>query len=78
MTTVIQPATAPVTKNEIAAAVSRAFGAGAVHRDTIAAVARASGARHEVLELVYRVPAYRYQHLQQLLDAVQTARGAGR
>ncbi len=56
----------PPTRAEIAVAVSSAFGAGAVHRDQILGVARGAGVRPEVLELLARLPAYRYQTLDQL------------
>jgi hypothetical protein len=67
----------PVSRNELAVAVAGAFGAGAVHRDAIAARARAAGARFEVIQLLYRAPAYRYQTLDQLLTALAGA-GLGR
>jgi hypothetical protein len=67
----------PVSRNEVALAVAGAFGAGAAHRDTIAASARAAGARFEVIQLLYRAPAYRYQSLEQLLTALAAA-GLGR
>jgi hypothetical protein len=56
----------PVTRREVASAVARAFGSGAVHRDAIVATARRAGARAEVLALLERLPAYRYQEIGQL------------
>jgi hypothetical protein len=66
----VRPAPARVTHAEISRAISRAFGAGAVHRDSLLAVARGTGARPEVLEVLNRLPSYRYHELRQVLDAL--------
>lgn len=72
MTAIAHPSSdhRPVTRAEIAAAIAPAFGSGAVHLDAIIATARAAGARRDVLELLYRLPAYRYQEQRQVWDAL--------
>jgi hypothetical protein len=63
-------------RTEITAALGGAFGRGAVHRDQLLGVARAHGARREVLVLLERLPAYRYATLGQVLDHLPGGRRA--
>lgn len=57
-----------VSSTEVARSVARAFGSGAVHRDTLIGMARASGARDEVLVLLQRLPSYRFTNVRQVLE----------
>jgi hypothetical protein len=67
-----------VSPSEVALAVSRAFGSGAVHRDAIIASARGAGARSEVIQLLSHLPACRYRSLYELLAALPSAGVRGR
>jgi hypothetical protein len=57
-----------VTRADVSVAISPAFGSGAVHRDALIAFARRAGARPEVVEVLQRIPAYRYTSVKQVLE----------